>query len=299
MSVALFEMKVVIEKKSGKIFLRRISYNKHSIIFVSGGIIVEIIQSKQNQRVKDWRKLHTLKGRRQSGSYLIEGDHLIEEAHKFGQNFKALILDEGYFNKLSPEEQIGLSTISKNSFILSSDLFKDLCHTETPQGIMAEISLEASEKELDWQGHAYLVCDQIQDPGNLGTIIRTADAAGVAGVVLTKGCVDLYNDKVIRSSQGSIWHLPIISMESADVIDLAQNTGLKIYTSALHARSISYRQVDYTCPYLMVVGNEGQGVSSQWLEVADEILTIPMPGQAESLNVAIATGILLFYPIKD
>lgn len=292
-------MKDLVEKKGGKIFLRSISYNKHSINFVSGGIIVEIIQSKQNQRVKDWRKLHTLKGRRQSGSYLIEGNHLIEEAHKFGQNFKALILEDGYLQKLPPEKQAFFSGISQNSYILSSDLFKDLCQTETPQGIMAELSLEASEKELDWQGHAYLVCDQIQDPGNLGTIIRTADAAGVSGVVLTKGCVDLYNDKVIRSSQGSIWHLPIISMESEDLIGQAQSAGLKIYTSALHARSISYRQADYTCPYLMIVGNEGQGVSAQWLEVADEILTIPMPGQAESLNVAIATGILLFYPFKD
>lgn len=246
------------------------------------------IESKQNPRIRAWRKLQTAKNRRKQGRYLVEGDHLLEEALSHQALIETVLYVEDYMGPLLNqvlERKIEMIQVSR-------DIFKELAMTETPQGIMAVIKMDTSSM-TDLKGQSYLICDAIQDPGNLGTMIRTADAAGWDGVLLAPGCVDLYNDKVLRASQGSIWHLPIVMASNQEIYDALKSQDLPIYVTALHQEAKSYRAISQP-PGGLVLGNEGQGVGSFWLEKADQTLYIPMSGQAESLNVAIAAGVLLF-----
>ena len=166
----------------------------------------------------------------------------------------------------------------------------------TPQGIIAVIDLPLSP--LDWQpsGQRYLILDAVQDPGNLGTLIRTADAAAYDGVILGKGTVDVYNDKVLRASQGSLWHLEVVSLDILQEARPAfEAAGIPWFVTALHQEAKAYTDVSTDQALALVLGNEGQGVLEEVIQVADQTIYIPMPGQAESLNVAVAGGILMFY----
>lgn len=247
------------------------------------------IQSKQNPRVKAWRKLQVAKHRRKQGRYLVEGDHLIEEALEHDAMIETILYAQGYEGDLLDR----IMATSIESIEVSQEVLEELAMTETPQGLIAVIKIKEERLE-DIKGQRFLVCDAIQDPGNLGTIIRTADAAGWDGILLTTGCVDFYNDKVLRAGQGSHWHLPILTASPEDIYSFLKKLGLAIYVTALHQAALSYQDVSLS-PGAIVVGNEGQGVSSFWLEKGDQAIYIPMPGQAESLNVAIAAGILLFH----
>ena len=141
----------------------------------------------------------------------------------------------------------------------------------------------------------YLFLEDVQDPGNLGTIIRTADAAGFDGVFISKHSADLYNLKTLRSMQGSHFHLPIYRLTTADLIDLAKKSDLPILASTLSNNSVDYQTLKGTPNFVLVMGNEGQGISSMITSAADQLVHIPMKGQAESLNVAVAAGILIFH----
>lgn len=256
---------------------------------------MEFIQSKQNQRIKNYRKLQTSKGRQQGQAYLIEGDHLIQEAIKAKLSLECVLLTPEYQAK-HPEMNQVVQDLDLTVLQVSDEVLQSLALTETAQGIMAVvkqslIDLQGSDFKIN--GNRYLLCDRVQDPGNLGTMIRTADAANFDGVILSQGCVDPFNDKVIRASQGSLWHLPIIQASDLDIYQAIKSNQLKIFATALHQSACDYRQVAGQAGVL-VVGNEGQGVSHFWLEQADQLIYIPMPGQAESLNVAIAAGILMF-----
>ena len=251
------------------------------------------ISSKQNKQVKEWRKLHRTKGRRQAGAYLVEGDHLIEEALASGQSFQALVVSQTYARS-HDLDKFPVDTIYR----LDDEVLEDLALTESSQGILAILqrtdtvtNLATYPSSLD----RVLLLDAIQDPGNLGTMIRTADAAGYDLVVLGQGTVDLYNDKVIRATQGSLWHLPIIQADLEDWIPDFQAKQGRVLATALHQEALDYRQVSQSGPLAILVGNEGQGVQAALIQAADQSLYIPMPGRAESLNVAVATGVLLFY----
>ncbi len=254
---------------------------------------MEWIQSKNNDRVKSWRKLQTAKGRKQAGAYLIEGPHLIQEALKTSQVMEWLLIREDWVDELGLIEGIDEDRVIQ----LAKEAFDSLAMTQQSQGIMAVLQIPAT-CHFSLKGDRYLLCDGVQDPGNLGTLIRTADAAGLSGVVLNQGCVDLYNDKVIRSSQGSLWHLPILQgWRNDQILEVIRESQLPIYASALHRQAQSYQYLTGK-KGVLVVGNEGQGVSETFLQRATEKVYIPMPGQAESLNVAVASGILMFEWVK-
>lgn len=249
---------------------------------------MEYIQSKQNAKLKHWRKLLTAKGRRQSGTYLIEGTHLVEEAIKFKQPIKAIMLSDSYDDAL-------LSQIAEYpTYCLRENLSDSLSTTPQPQGIYAELEFPRHDDQILATAKRLLLVDQVQDPGNLGTMIRTADAAGFDAVVLGEGTVDLYNDKVLRATQGSLWHLPIITASLFSLIPQLQEWGVKVCATALHQEAIDYRQLVKNQPIAIIVGNEGSGVDSQLIEQANTAVYIPMYGSAESLNVAVAAGILMF-----
>ena len=158
---------------------------------------------------------------------------------------------------------------------------------------MAEIAFEKQMLPSVLKGK-YLFLEDVQDPGNVGTIIRTADAAGYDGVFISQHSADIYNLKTLRSMQGSHFHLPIYRVKTADFLDLAKQVQLPILATTLSKDSMDYRKLAPLSNFALVLGNEGQGISSEMAEAADYLIHISMKGRAESLNVAVAAGILIF-----
>lgn len=251
------------------------------------------IESLKNPQVKNWKKLHTSKGRDKSGQYIVEGEHLVEEVLSSQEKVLYLLISNRYLQ--SPL----LNQIKKGTDVvyLSSEIVAVLSQTQSPQGIFAVIERKERSFMEKLDGNILLI-DGVQDPGNLGTMIRTADAAGYQAVILGEGTVDLLNDKVIRSSQGSLWHLPIIKGNLNEWIPRLQASNYQVLATSLNQEAIPYDQIRSSQKTAIIVGNEGRGVHSTWIQMADKSVYIPMPGKAESLNVAVATGILLFQFMK-
>ncbi|MDQ0230987.1 TrmH family RNA methyltransferase [Metabacillus malikii] len=247
---------------------------------------MERIESVKNQKVKQWKKLHTKKEREATGTYLIEGLHLVEEALKTKEIIRDLIIS----TEVSLPSHWNVDDLSVK--LVTKEVMKTISDTEAPQGVAAICEMKPSASSDNWE--RILLIDSIQDPGNLGTIIRTADAAGVDGIVLGDGTVDHYNSKVIRSSQGSIFHLPIIKGNLSDWIDNLKSKDIPVYGTSLQ-NGVDYRNVSPQKKYSLLIGNEGNGVHTELLEKTSKNLFIPIYGGAESLNVAIATGILLYH----
>ncbi|WP_027409557.1 TrmH family RNA methyltransferase [Anoxybacteroides tepidamans] len=245
------------------------------------------IESTKNQQVKQWKKLLTKKEREQTGLFIIEGFHLVEEALKSGIEIVDIILDET--KQLPPSWNAAHLPIT----LVTGDVMKAISDTETPQGIAA-VCKQLKHDELDWSKAQVLLIDAVQDPGNVGTMIRTADAVGIDAVILGEGCVDVYNPKVIRATQGSLFHLPVIRGSLHEWVETFKEKGVSIYGTSLE-NGEDYRNVQPDGPFALLVGNEGSGVNKELLEQTTKNLYIPIYGQAESLNVAVATGILLYH----
>ncbi|AXM89549.1 RNA methyltransferase [Anoxybacillus ayderensis] len=243
------------------------------------------IESPKNERVKQWKKLLTKKERDKTGLFLIEGFHLVEEAIKSGVHIEEIIIAE----HATIPASWNVAHIPMT--IVTNDVMKAISDTETPQGIAAVC------KQLHWNVddvQTALFIDAVQDPGNVGTIIRTADAAGVDVVVVGEGSADVYNAKVIRATQGSLFHFPVIKGDIGQWMARFQNEHIPIYGTSLQ-NGVDYRSVAPSSSFALIVGNEGGGVSEQWLKQTTANLYVPIYGKAESLNVAIATGILLYH----
>lgn len=258
-------------------------------------MMIQLIQSSQNKQFKDWKKLLQTRGRKKQQRYLVEGIHLVQEALKTNQSLDGILVTEDFLK----HNEVDLKEIQQSIYQLPSLLFNELAQTKTPQGIIAVVNDRPLKQPEQWTGRLLLI-DAVQDPGNLGTMIRTAHGAGYDGVILGKGTVDYLNDKVIRSTQGSVWHIPIYEADLDTVISDLKKQKHPVYATALNQQAVSYAQVDYPSSFGIIVGNEGQGVCTELINQATQSIYIPMPGQAESLNVAVATGILLFHSvIKD
>ena len=248
---------------------------------------MEIIRSHQNAMVKNYQKLQTSKGRKKAEAYMIEGEHLVEEAIRSTVSIQRLVVSEDHVQLYESWTQ------KYPTMIVSKEVFEKLSMTQTNQGILAIVPLEKKTLVEVPKGR-YLLVDAVQDPGNLGTIIRTADAAGFDAVVLGEGCVDLYNDKVVRSMQGSQFHVAIFHENLTDVYDKLKENDIPIAVTALHREAKDFQWLTGRDSVAIVVGNEGNGVRQELIDSADSIIQIPMFGQAESLNVAIASGILMY-----
>ncbi|AYE35559.1 TrmH family RNA methyltransferase [Clostridium septicum] len=254
------------------------------------------IESKDNALFKATKKLKEKKNRNKEGKYIIEGFRLIEEAFKANMQVEYIILSEESQNKLN--EYLS-EYIDKNSkiYVLSGNLISQLTSTEHPQGVVAVVKNREMPKEIN--GDFYLLCDKVQDPGNLGTIIRTAHAAGVDGIILTKGTVDIYNDKTIRSTMGSIFYVPIIyEDENLNFLNKLRNEGFSLVSTSLEESKDFFKE-DLRGKVILSVGNEGNGISEEIFSLSDKKVKIPMPGGAESLNVAVATSIILFEKVRQ
>ncbi|MFP7253558.1 RNA methyltransferase [Terribacillus goriensis] len=245
-----------------------------------------MITSTQNAQVKQWQKLKRKKERTKSNTFLVEGFHLTEEAIKAGWTIDQLILRE---ETEQPEWASELEPVR-----VSDHVFKAITETETPQGIAAVVQMQ--DKKLK-RHNRILLLDAVQDPGNLGTIIRTADAAGYDAVYLGEGSADRYNDKVIRATQGSIFHLPVLTADLALLLPELQESGYTVWAAALEG-AVDYRDLAAPKKTALLVGNEGAGIDKRLIAQSDMAVKIPIFGKAESLNVSIAAGILLYHTVN-
>lgn len=246
--------------------------------------MLKYIHSDKNPQVKQWKKLHTRKERDKTGTFLIEGFHLVEEALSRVGDIAEIIISEKA--ELPHTWDYGNIPVT----MVTEEISNQLAETETTQGIFA-ICHQPKYREQEWK--TFLLIDSVQDPGNLGTMIRTADAAGIDAVIVGKGSVDIYNPKVLRSAQGSHFHLPVIAGDLFIWMEELSAKKIPVYGTALE-NGAAYTEVEGTDAFALLVGNEGSGVNKALLEQTKQNLYIPIYGKSESLNVAVAAGILLY-----
>ena len=236
-----------------------------------------LITSLNNEHIKEILKLKEKKYRDLSNTFLIEGRHLVLEAHR-EKKIVELIL-----------EQDELFPLDTNTLYVSSNVMKRLSDLSTPSNVMAVVE-KLDEKPI---GEKILILDNIQDPGNLGTIIRSAVAFNFDTIVLSPGTVDLYNPKVVRSTQGMMFHINIIVKEPVSFINELKNEGYKIVGTKV-TNGVDVRDSKTYSHFALIIGNEGKGMSEELSELCDEYLYIKMNDQCESLNAAVAASILMY-----
>ena len=236
-----------------------------------------IYTSIDNKKIKNIKKLYTKKYRDEFGLFLIEGEHLILEAYKKGI-LKELILEEG----------IDLNLDIDTSYV-TSNILKYISELSTPPKIMG-ICKKIEEKEI---GNKIVMLDGVQDPGNLGTIVRSCVAFNIDTIILSEDTVDLYNSKVLRATQGMLFNINIIERDLKDLIYVLKDKNYKIYGTKVNGGK-SLKSIERSSKFAIIMGNEGTGVRENILSLCDEYLYIDMNPNCESLNVGIATSIILY-----
>ncbi len=250
------------------------------------------ITSRDNQVLKTIRSLHHKKGRAQTGLYFAEGVRLVGDAIDFAPaRVRLVVVSESYFT--NNEFYINsLDNSGKKIYITEDKIFADICDTETPQGIAAVLEIP-DEATPDFSSMNYaLVLDGVAEPGNMGTIIRTAEAAGINGIFLMKGCVDIYSPKVVRSAMGSVFRMNFFKSD-VNTLEVLKAEGFKIAATALY-NSMPIEDAVFNGKRAIVIGNEAHGVSGEVLSIADMSVRIDMCGKVESLNAAVAAGIAMY-----
>lgn len=248
------------------------------------------ISSSENTIIKNIKTLSKHSGREKSGLALLEGQRFVLDSVRYGARLQALFIKEGYTGKIPPCD---------NVYTLSPSLFDKISETKTPQGIMATAKISYARVSDIAVGGTILICDNIRDPGNLGTLIRTAHAVGASGIILLKGCVDPFNPKTMRATMGSVFCVPICSSDSLYPLCFLDEQGYEIVGSALGDQSEFLFDKHFTGKTAIVVGNEGDGISDEVLRLCHTKLIIPMPGGAESLNASVAGSILLYEVLRS
>lgn len=234
--------------------------------------------STQNEKIKNLRKLNNKKYRDENSLFLIEGEHLVLEAYK-----------NGYLKELLLEENTSLSINVPTSY-LTRNVMKFISELDNPSNIIGVCTKLVEQEEL---GNKILVLDNVQDPGNLGTIIRSAVAFNIDTIILSDDTVDLYNSKVIRASQGIIFKINIVRKCLLEVIPNLKKQGYRIYTTNVK-NGKSLKNVEKVSKFAIIMGNEGLGVKESISSLADDFLYIDMAKDCESLNVAVAASIILY-----
>ncbi|WP_094547452.1 TrmH family RNA methyltransferase [Petroclostridium xylanilyticum] len=261
------------------------------------------ITSTANKIFKHIKSLGSKSYREKYNEFVIEGARLIKDALQSSAPVNTIVINDSFLGQRDNSEILEL--ISKSDikiYKLNDRMFKDISHTETPQGILGVVSTKLySIREIINKTNLsfYIFCDGVQDPGNMGTIIRTADAAGADAVILSKGCVDVYNPKTVRATMGSLFHLPIIKIEdTVEALLYFKQMGLCVISGYL-SNSVYHFDVDMKKGVVIVVGNEANGISDEVIKLSDYLVKIPIIGQAESLNAGIASGILMYEVVRQ
>lgn len=247
---------------------------------------MERITSRQNPLMTRVRKLVSGRSfRRKEGEYLCDGVKLLEEALKWNAPLTTVIASEGTALPPLPE---GVRTVE-----VPGDVMGSISPMETPQGVLMLCRMPELTLPERLEGDRYLVLDGLQDPGNVGTIWRTADAFGADGLILLRGCADPFNPKTTRAAMGATFRLPVWETDSETLRQRLREAGLPLYATALRADTVELRQADLRrCA--VVIGSEGRGVSEEVLALCGQTVRIPMEPTCESLNAAMAAGVVLW-----
>ncbi len=253
-----------------------------------------IVQSRQNARVKELRASFLPGSRFESGRVGIEGEHLLAEAVRSGIAIATVFFRSGDKAAL---ERIALP---RNAEVieLPAEVFSSAVTTESPQGIAALVEPKAFslEEALGIRAHGtplIVVAAGLQDPGNFGTLVRSAEAFGATGVIALPGTASLWNPKALRASSGSAFRLPVVAAREEELFSAVRLAGVRVLAAAADG-GLPASKVDLTAPTAILIGNEGKGLAKTMIEQADALVSIPCPGPVESLNAAVAASILLY-----
>ena len=254
---------------------------------------VKVIESSKNAEYKRLLSLHDPAKARKEGVFLLEGDRAVRELDP-AFTVESLWASKDYKGYL-PEAGL--------LYRLPEPLFQKAAETVHAQGVLAVVTRLAYTledlKPKDSRPGFWILLENLQDPGNAGTILRTADACAASGVICTKGTVDLYNSKAIRSCMGSLFHLPFLTVETVEeAVRFVQEQGGRVIGTSLKAAA-SYTEENFQGPVAVVIGNEGSGMSQKAETLCDGLVRIPMPGKAESLNASVAAGVMMYEVLRQ
>lgn len=248
-----------------------------------------MITSSSNQQMKNIALLNRkAKARREQGIFVVEGRKMFQEAPR--EWIRKVYLSESF----EKTNEISMDGIEYE--VVDDRVFSSVCDTATPQGILTLVQIPSYNEEevLGGKNPFLIVLEDLQDPGNVGTILRTAEGAGVTGIIVSRRTADLFQPKTIRATMGSIYRMPFLETEDpVSFISRLSERGIRTYAAHLGGTQ-SYRMQDYKGPCALLIGNEGNGLTAEMAEQADVLVRIPMEGKVESLNAAIASAVLMY-----
>jgi len=258
---------------------------------------VQIISSKDNEIVKNIKKLKEKKYRDIQNEFIVEGIKMLEEAITEKAKIKLIVVCEECVNDGTISKELLYKIASYDCIYVTEKVFDVLSDVKSPQGILAVIEKKNTENQIDYSQDIIIALDDIQDPGNLGTIIRTVDSSGLNQMIVSKGSSDSYNPKVVRSTMGAIFRVRVIEVENlATTLKEIQKQHFEVVVTALDTNNSIY-DIEYKNK-VIVIGNEANGVSKEVQNIADKKVKIPMLGKTESLNAAVATGVMIYEYVR-
>lgn len=259
---------------------------------------MQVISSKDNEFIKHVKKLKDKKYRDINQEFVIEGIKLIREAIEENADIKQIIICDNCLNSDVIPKELMYEIAKYECVYVTEKIFRTITDVNTPQGLLAIIGRNSTENEINYNQDIIVALDDIQDPGNLGTILRTVDSIGLNQILVSKGTADCYNPKVVRSTMGAIFRVKIIECDNLEkTLQEARNHQYKVIVTSLQTENSVY-DIKYD-KKVVVMGNEANGVSAEIQNLADEKIKIPMLGKTESLNASVATGIVLYEYVRQ
>jgi len=260
---------------------------------------MQLITSRDNEQIKQIRKLKDKKYRDEMGLFVVEGIKTVNEAIAEGADIQIIVICDDS-NEQDELKQKMLYSVAKFDLIYVNErVFESISHVMHPQGILAVIKKKEKQTEINYSENQVVVLDDIQDPGNLGTIIRTVDSCGISQIIISKDTADAYSPKVVRSTMSGIFRVNIIEVDNiADTVEDLKNHGYKAVATVLDTNKTIY-DVDFSEKTAIIIGNEANGISKSVMAKADVKAKIPMKGKTESLNASVAAGIVLYEAVRQ
>ncbi len=259
---------------------------------------MQVISSKDNQVIKNIKKLKDKKYRDLNNEYIIEGIKLIKEAIDEGVEIKQIIICEECVKDGSISQKLLYEVAKYNIIAVSQKIFESITEVKNPQGIIAVVKKNNQNQQINYDEDLIVILDNIQDPGNLGTILRTVDSANLSQIIVSENTADNYNPKVVRSTMGAVYRVKVIrSNDLIKTVKELKKQGYEICATSLEEAKSIY-EIDYK-KKVIIIGNEANGVSKELLKLADKKIKIPMLGKTESLNASVATSIIVYEYIRQ
>ena len=259
---------------------------------------MNVISSKDNETIKNIKKLKDKKYRDLENVYIVEGIKMLKEAIIENAKIKQIIICDDSEKSYYISKEIMYEIAKYECIYVTNKVFKYITAVQNPQGVMAIIEKNNKDKKINYDEDIIVALDDIQDPGNLGTILRTVDSCGLKQILISKGTADPYNPKVVRSTMGAIYRVKIIECEDLEkTLEEVKKNKFKILVTSLEDSKSVY-DIKYN-KKVVIIGNEANGVKKEIMNIADEKIKIPMLGKTESLNASVATGIVLYEYVRQ